>query len=182
MFSPRKLSPRIVALAGLMSAVSLVLLYLASVIPSGWAGVTAVAGLAVAVAVSSAGLYCGVMTYVVSALLALLLIPAKQVALLYACLFGLYPILKLLIERVGRKVPEYLLKLVFFNVVLIVIYHAAFTLFLAGIAWEHEVSLLLVLAAAGSVVFLVYDYAFSKVMAMLQARLIPQLRRRFSGS
>ena len=37
------------------------------------------------------------------------------------------------------------------------------------------------LFVAGNVIFLIYDYAFSKVMSLIQARLIPQLRRRFVG-
>lgn len=179
MAAPRKIAVQTIALAGLLSAVALVLLYLASVVPSGWAGVTAVAGLTVAVAVSAAGLRTGLMAYIVSSLLALLLLPAKQVALLYLCLFGLYPLLKLKLERIKAKAAEYLLKLVYFNVVLVVLYHAAFALFFSGVEWTYAVPLLPVLMVAGSVIFLVYDFAFSKVMAMLQARLIPQLRRRF---
>ena len=182
MASPRKISPQIIALSGLLSAVALVLLYLAGLIPSGWIGVTAVAGLAVAVAVSSAGLQCGFMTYIVSGLLAVLLIPAKQTALVYGAMFGLYPLLKLLIERVKNRVLEYLLKLVFFNVILFALYHIAYGLFFAGLSWNWKVPFPLVLAVGGSVIFMAYDFAFSKVMAMLQARLVPQIRRRFGGS
>lgn len=181
MSKSRAVSPQIIALSGLLAAVTLVLLYLASIIPSGWAGVTAVAGLAVAIAVSAAGFYCGAMTYVVSALLSLLLIPAKQVALLFVCLFGLYPLLKQPIERVRLRVAEYLLKLVFFNVVLVIVYHAFFALFFSAVTWEHQIPLLLVVAVVGSVIFLLYDFAFSKVMSMLQARLVPQLRKRIRG-
>lgn len=182
MAAPRKLSPKIIALSGLLSAVALVLLYLSGIIPSGWVGVTAVAGLAVAVAVSSAGLQCGVMTYIVSAVLALLLIPAKQTALVYGAMFGLYPLLKLLFERVKNRALEYLLKLAFFNVMLFALYHIAKGLFFAGLSWSWKIPFPLVLAVVGSVIFLAYDFAFSKVMAMLQARLVPQIRRRFSGS
>ena len=113
---------------------------------------------------------------------ALILVPGKQVALLYVCMFGLYPVLKLFMERMGRKVPEYLLKLAYFNAVLVALYYAAYGLFFGGMDWNLPVPVLLVLIPVGSVVFLVYDYAFTKVMAMLQKRLVPQLRRRFSGS
>lgn len=181
MASHGKLSPKTIALSGLLSAVALVLLALAGIVPSGWLGLTAVAGLAVAVGVSSAGLKCGVMTYIVSTLLGLLLIPAKQVALVFGALFGLYPICKLHIERIKNRALEYLIKLAFFLLVLFALYHAAHGLFFAGLSWSWKVPLPLVLALAGSLVFLAYDFAFSKVMAMLQARLVPQIRRRFGG-
>ena len=62
----QKISAQVIALTGLLSAVCLVLLFAASVAPSGWTGLTAVAGLAVAVAVSASGYLSGVLCYLVS--------------------------------------------------------------------------------------------------------------------
>ena len=176
-------STQSIALVGLLSAVALALLFAASVIPTGWVGVTAVAGLSVAVAVSALGYLSGVLGYVVSGLLALLLLPAKHVAILYACLCGLYPVLKNLFEKCRARILEYLLKLAFFNLVLFLLYQFAFALFFAGSAaeWSNAVPFVLVLFLGGNIVFLLYDYAFSKVMALLQKRLVQPLRRRMSG-
>ena len=54
--------------------VALVIQLLASLIPSGWTAMAAVAGLAVAVAVSAAGYVAGILCYVVSGVLSLLLL------------------------------------------------------------------------------------------------------------
>ncbi len=181
--SGKQLSAQDVALVGVLSAVTLVFLFAASLIPSGWTGVTAVAGLVVAVAVSATGYLSGVLCYLVSGLLALLLVPGKHVAVLFLGLFGLYPIVKSLLERLKSRVLEYLLKLAFFNFVYFLFYRLAYSLLFASTAedWQYDLPLLPVLFVGGNLIFLLYDFAFSKVMALLQARLIPRLRKRSGG-
>ena len=159
----QKISAQVIALTGLLSAVCLVLLFAASVAPSGWTGLTAVAGLAVAVAVSASGYLSGVLCYLVSGILGLLLVPGKHAAVLFLCLFGLYPLLKNLLERLKSRVLEILLKLAFCD------------------AWDLSIPFAPAFFVVAGIIFLIYDYAFSKVMAMLQSRLIPLLRQRSSG-
>lgn len=180
---PRKITPQTIALTGLLAAVGLVILFLAGVTPSGWVGVTAIAGIAVAVAIASAGYLSGALCYLVSGLLGLLLVPAKHAAVLFLCLFGLYPLLKNLFERLKVRPLEYVLKLAFFNAVFFALYFLAFQLFFqpAAEGWRFPVPVLPALAVVCNVLFLIYDYAFSKVMALLQVRLISQLQRRFAG-
>lgn len=176
-------STQMLALTGLLSAVCLVLLFAASVVPSGWTGLTAVSGLAVAVAVSAAGYLSGVLCYLVSGILGLLLIPGKHVAVLFLCLFGIYPIVKNLLEKLRNRALELVLKLAFGEVVLALLYLLAYSLFFASLvsAWTYSIPFVPVFFVLAGIVFLIYDYAFSKVMALLQARLIPQLQRRFRG-
>ena len=178
-----KYSAKMTALAGMLAAVALVIQLLASLIPSGWTALAAVAGLAVAVAVSAAGYTSAVLCYVASGLLSLILIPGKHVAVLYVCLFGIYPLLKSLFEKLKWRVLEYVLKLAFFNLVLLGLYLLGYQLFFQATvaAWNYPLPFVPALFVGGSIVFLAYDYAFSKVMAMLQARIIPQIRRRFVG-
>ena len=181
MGAPRKISPRIIALSGMLAAVAMVFLYAAGMIPSGWIGVTAVAGLVVAVAVSSAGYLCGALTYLVAGILSLLLAPAKHVAVFFLLLFGLYPLLKIRFEKIKHRVLEYVLKLCFFNVMFLALLFISYgTLFQGN--WVETVWSIPypVIALAGSAIFLLYDLAFTKVMGILQVRLIPELRRRFS--
>lgn len=181
MSAPRRLTTRTVALTGMLAAVTLVFLYAAAMVPTGWIGVTAVAGLVVAVAVSSAGYLCGALTYLVAGILSFLLVPAKQVAVFFLLLFGLYPLLKIRFEKFKRRLLEYLIKVCFFNVVFFVMLWLTHGLLFQGDTAQAIRTLLYpVIAAAGSVIFLLYDLAFTKVMAMLQVRLVPELRRRFS--
>lgn len=181
MRTPKTISTQTVAQAALLSAVALVFLFAAGMIPTGWTGVTAVAGLAVAVAVSASGYFTGALCYLVTSILSLLIIPGKHVAILFASLFGLYPLLKIRIERMKHRLVSILVKLVFFNIVFILLLQFALQFLWSDllVQWTYSFPLQIVLCLIGSAIFLLYDFAFTKVMALLQARLIPQLRRMF---
>lgn len=153
-----------VAFPAILGAVSLVFLYVASVVPTGNWGVVAVAGLLPAAAVISAGLKAGFLCWAGVSVLAFLLLPGKFCALLYCVLFGLYPMVKALIERIQRKALEYVLKLVFFNAAFTLIYHVMRAAVLDSLPSVMSVVWLLYLV--GNVVFLVYDFGFSKLIGL----------------
>lgn len=158
-----------VAYPAVLGALSLIFVYAASVVPSGSWGFVAVAGLFPAAAVISVGMKAGVLCWAGVSILAFLLIPGKFCALLYAALFGLYSIVKALIERLRRRVPEYLLKLAFFN--------AAFTLIFlimrAAVLDSLPAAMggTWVLYIVANVVFLLYDYGFGKLIGFYIARI-----------
>jgi len=154
------------SLAGMLTAAAVVILFIASVIPSGRIAVTAVAGFAVAAAVCSLGMGWALGCWVCSGALALLLMPAKGSAVLFALFFGLYPVIKSLIERLDRLIPEWALKLAFFLACLTVwyfffrgLFSITFTPLLTGAVY-----------VIGSVVFVLYDIAFSRLMGLYLAR------------
>ena len=107
-----------VALVGVLAALSLIALYLSAVSPTARMGIVAIAGLFPAGAVVSAGLKAGFFCYGAAGLLGLLLVPDKANALLYLLFFGLWPMLKSLLERIPARPLEWLCKLAVFNAVL----------------------------------------------------------------
>ena len=111
-----------VAYPAILGAISLIFVYIASVVPTGNWGLVAIAGLFPAAAVISVSLKAGFLCWAGVSVLAFLLLPGKFCALLFAALFGLYPMIKSLIERLRRMGSEYLLKLLFFNAVFTLIY------------------------------------------------------------
>lgn len=158
-----------IAYSAILGAVSLVLVYIASVVPSGAWGIVAVAGLFPAAAIISVGLKAGLLCWAGVSVLAFLLLPGKFCALLFAALFGLYPIIKALIERLRRTVPEYILKLAFFNVVFTVIY-----LLMSGAVLDSlpkQLGVTWILYLVGNIVFLIYDFGFSKLINVYVARI-----------
>ena len=163
------------ALGGVLAALSLLLLYLATLMPSGRIGMVAVAGLVPAAGVVSGGLAAGFLCYGAAGLLGLLLLPDKGCALLYAIFFGLYPMVKSAIERV-RKLPlELLLKLAFFNAVLsILLFGFSSLLFPFLPEFLHSP---LPIFLVGNVVFLLYDFGFSKLITYYAARIRPAARK-----
>lgn len=171
----RQKRTRQVALCAMLSGVALVILMLACIVPSGRLGVTALAGLCVGTAFCATGLSGGAGCYGASALLSLLLLPDKAVALCYTLLFGLYPLLKAAIEALRRLAAEWVLKLMAGNILMVLLYH----IFQAGLGAAVEEYHLSFpgLWLMGNGVFICYDIAFSRVMTWVQARLMPALRK-----
>ncbi len=158
-----------VAYPAILSALALVLVYISAVAPTGNWGVVALAGLLPAAAVVSVGLKAGFLCWAAVVILAFLLVPDKFSVLLFGALFGLYPMVKSLVERLRKRPLEYLLKLAFFNAAFTVICLIAFTAvtaslppMLGGSVW--------VLYSVANVVFLLYDYGFSRLIAVYIAR------------
>lgn len=163
-----------VALVGVLTALSMVVLYLAAITPTGQLGVVAIAGLLPAAAVVSANLSAGVFCYAATGILGFLLVPRKEAALLYLIFFGLYPLLKCVIERL-RKLPlEWICKLLFLNLALTVCWFFLRAVLLAGLPAYFEQ--LWVLYLAGNVAFVVYDFGFSKLIAFYAARIDKVIR------
>ncbi len=171
----RSASAKTVALGGVLTALSLVLLYLASVSPTGRLGLTAVAGVVPAAAVVSGGLGAGVLSYLAAGLLGLLLIPAKDAAILYLLFFGIYPLVKYGIERLRRLGPEWLLKLAFFNLMLSVFLFGLSHIFFAALPAEDLPLWMIYLA--GNAIFVVYDLGFSKLITFYAKRIDRILRK-----
>lgn len=158
-----------IAYPAILGAISLIFVYVASVIPTGNWGLVAVAGLLPAAVVISINLKAGFLCWAGVSVLSFLLLPGKFCALLYTALFGLYPMVKSLIERLRRVCVEYLLKLLFFNVVFTVIYLLMSTAVLNSL--PKQLGALWLLYLVGNIVFLAYDFGFSKLIGFYIARI-----------
>ncbi len=154
----------------LMAALSLALLYVSAVLPTGHWGVAAAAGLFPAAAVCTVGLWGGVGCYAAVAVLGLLLVPDRLVALLYALFFGLYPVVKSPMEQIKNRWLSLSVKIVYFNAVLTLFYLVFSRLFLPALPQIVEGRGWL-LYLAGNVIFLVYDFGLTKLIAFYQARI-----------
>lgn len=165
----RKSAAAKVAYPAILSALALVLVYVGSVAPSGSWGIVAAAGLLPAAAVISVGLKAGFLCWAATAILAFLLVPDKFCVLLFGALFGLYPMVKSLIEQLRKKPLEYVLKLVFFNAAFTAVYLVMSAAVAASLP-QVLGSSVWVLYLAANVVFLLYDYGFSKLIALYIAR------------
>lgn len=158
-----------VAYPAILGALAVVLVYLACLAPTGQWGIVAAAGLLPAAAVVSVGLKAGVLCWAGAAILALLLAPDKFCALLFAVLFGLYPMVKSLAEGLRKKPVEYLLKLAFFNAAFTALYLTMAAAMLGSLP-EILGSSVWVLYLAANAVFLAYDYGFGKLIGVYIAR------------
>jgi hypothetical protein len=152
---------RALCLAALFTALSVAILYFASIWPTGQLGFAAAASLFVAAAVIEIGLGPGLYVYIAGSALCMLLLPNRAAPLLFVSFFGYYPVVKSVIERIRGAVVQWALKLIVFNIALSVIWFL-----LRGIIFNFgDIELnAIFIYIGGNVVFAVFDYGFSKVL------------------
>ena len=158
---------RSITLSAMLSALAVVTLFIASVWPTGLYGLVAFSSLFVAAAVIEMGVVQGICVYITASLLGILLLPNKSAPLLFALFFGYYPIIKSIIERIGFKMLQWFLKLAVFNVSLTIIW---FSFRAALLSFRGEVPQVLIIFLLGSLVFLVFDFGYSKLIRFYTER------------
>lgn len=159
---------RLLTLTALLAALTVVLLYIASMLPTARIWVTAAAGLMTAAAVIECGIPSGIACFVISSLLSGLLLPVKSIAAVYIIFFGIYPVIKSLAERAKSRAFEWAVKLVFFNASFTALYLLWRYGFLGNIQIKYMALLIYLVGNAG---FIIYDIAFSKLVEFYLARI-----------
>ena len=152
---------RTITLSALLSALTVVSLYIASVWPTGQFGLVAFASLFVAAAVIEMRVASGFSVFLVSSALGMLILPNKAAPLLFILFFGYYPIIKSLIESIGNLIIQWILKLVVFNASLTIIWF--FIRWLVPDFGEFTPGVMIIYLG-GSLVFALFDYGFTKVI------------------
>lgn len=155
----------------MLAALSVVVLFIGTV-----TGVMDLTGICVASAftaiavVELGGAYPWLIWAVVS-VISFILLPDKSIAAAYALFGGVYPMLKLYFERLGR-IAEWAAKLGYGGAVLAALY--ALSRFVFGIPQESGL-LMVGLGVGYAVFFVIYDYALSVAMTLYVQRLRPKL-------
>lgn len=172
-------SARNITYPALLGAVSLLLLYGSAVSPTGAVGLVALAGLPCAGVVIAVGNSAGLLCWATVSLLGLLLVPDKFCVLLYGAMFGLYPVVKSRIEGMGRQVVGLVCKLAFFNLSCTVVVWVTKAVAMEGLPLEHIHLALIYLG--GNVVFLLYDFGFSRLIGAYLSRMRKGMNWRKGG-
>lgn len=155
-----------VAIGGLSAALSVVLLFLTSIAPYMTYAIPAAASLLIVIIVIEIDKKWALGVYTVVSMLALLLLPDKEAAVLYVMLFGCYPILKQIFESKLPRPVSWVLKFVFFNAAVLSAY--AIITFVFKIPFdetgEFGKASLLGLLLAGNATFWLYDIALTRLL------------------
>lgn len=170
------------ALGGISAALMLALMFLLSVFPSATIAAPAVASVVMLFAVLELGRGWSVGVYAATAILALLVLPSKEAAVLFAVFFGYYPIIKALLEKKKlRRVAEWAIKLVMF----LTIVSAAYYLMIRFMGIEFEEigkygrAAVPVLLLFGAVAFVAYDFCLTLFVSEYLRRWQKRFRKRF---
>jgi hypothetical protein len=153
--------------AALLTALAAAAVCLGAWVPRGGLALAALAALAGAAVLIECGLGWAIGHFAAAAILALLLSPDKLPALWFVFVFGPWPVLKHLIERLRSPAARWLVKLAVFAACAAALYFAftaAFTGALPQLPWY---ALLPALCA----VFIAYDIAFSRLIGLYMRRI-----------
>lgn len=159
-----------VALGGVISALSLVSMFMSSVIPTAEYAIPAFAGMLLIVLVIEINLKWAFATYICVSILSLLIVPNREASLLFVVFMGYYPIVKSIIESKIKTFVSWLVKLGVFNVALVAYYtlikYLVASSDLLDSFDEYEKYIIVLLGVAANVVFVIYDIAMTNVISM----------------
>jgi hypothetical protein len=142
-----------IAYSGILLGLNIVLLLISNLISINTMFFMGLASLIISVIVMEYGVNTGVVFYIASIILSFVVMPNKAQWLLYILTFGIYGLVKYFIEK-GRPIYiEVILKLIFANLVAVILY-----LILKNIV---IIPINIITIIVYQVAFLVYDYVYS---------------------
>ena len=153
---------RTIALAAILSALSVALLFIGSASQIMDLSCAAMASIIVVYAVIELKGVWPYLIYAVTSLISLLILPDKFASVIYFLFAGYYPMLKLLFEKMRKPVVEWILKLVVFNAAI------------SGIIWvslqflyleEEGVAFTWIVYAVSNAVFILFDIALTRLIS-----------------
>lgn len=159
---------RSAALGGINLALTMIFLFSGSFMPGFELTLYAASSLFVAVMIIEVGLKGGIGLYAAAVLLGFLLLPNKLSILPYACLFGLYGIVKYLIEKARNPILQILMKIIFFGILISGVFLFYKELFLGEGTLPDLPSALLI--AIGVVFMMLYDTIFTLLINLYLTR------------
>lgn len=164
---------RKIAFTGIFTGISVVLLYIGTIMPTGKLTLYFLASLPVAITIIELGAGAGIAVYSTVCLLSLLISGNILGVVPFIFLFGHYPIFKYYIEKGRKAAVELLLKLAVFNISGLLWYLLFKNLFMTVIpvVFTDNSILPAIAFAVMQVVFLTYDYVFSKLLFYYESKL-----------
>lgn len=115
------------------------------------------------------------------AILAFLLVPDKEVAMMYIAFFGYYPIIKAVLESRLPVALSWIIKVLLFNLTMVAAYLVL--IFVMGIEvdeiTEYGMIAVPMLLGAGSITFIAYDFALTQIITLYLVKWRKYFKRYF---
>lgn len=170
------------AIGGIVSALSLVLMISVAIIPFLTYALPALAGVLVIFIVIEIDKKWAFGVYSAVGILAFLLVHDKEVAMMYIAFFGYYPIIKALLESKMPVALGWIIKVLLFNVTMVAAY--VVLIYLMGITVDEiaeyggKVAVPMLLGA-GTVAFIAYDIALTRIITLYMIKWRKYFKRYF---
>ena len=168
-----------ITLCALMASLAVVMM-LCAYFPYLTYAIPAFAGLCIMVVLLEIGTKWAISAYITSAVLTILFCEPEAM-LMYVFMFGYYPILKAALERINMPILEWPIKIVFFNLVVVLVYSFIANLFGVYISDDMDFGkyTILIVLLLGNAVFIVYDITVSKMAAFYFYAIQPKIKKFF---
>ncbi len=161
------------AKGGIFTTLSVLCIYLSSIIPTTKLYVLGIACCIIPIAILTTDVKNSLVVYGATSILSLLLLGFRWNVFAYIIFFGSYGFIKYYIERINKVIFEIPLKLLFFNICMLLLYFI-FKLFLPNLLNIKIPLVFLVIAI--EIMFLVCDYAITLFIAYANRRFIKHIK------
>lgn len=155
-----------IALGGILTSISLIVLYLSSMIPVNTLAILTIASAIIPIAIIHSSIKLSYFIYGATSILGFLFIPTN-IIISYIVFFGIYGIMKHYIEKINNIPKEIILKLLSFNILFIIGY-TILKSFIGDLQITLSPILLIILA---QIAFLIYDYALTLIITIYLNRI-----------
>ena len=152
-----------VAYSGILLGVHTILLILINIIPMNTLFIMGIASLIISIIIMEFGPKSGVVFYLASIILSFLVINNKAQWVLYNLTFGVYGLIKYIIEQDRSIYLEYILKIIFANILLMITYFI-----LRGFIYI-PINMLIIIVF--QVVFMIYDSVYTKFIDYYETKI-----------
>lgn len=167
-----------VALCGVLAALAVALLFLGGTVPFAAIACPVLASLVLIPVYAENGWKWGLLWYLTTALLGLLLTPDKEASILFV-FFGYYPMLRRYFGRIRSAVLKWAVKLVYVNLAVIAAYALMIFVFrMEAIVQEYAQTqryILIALMLLANLSFVIYDLLIGRLEIYYFVRLRPKL-------
>lgn len=157
-----------IAKGGMLTALSVILLYLSFILPTNKLTLLTLSSLIIPVAIITMNIKSSILVYASTSTI-IFLLGLKSVFILYLLIFGPYGIIKLYIERLKKSYIEIILKLLYFNITLSLLYLLSKALLFQYINIDFPLPLIVLLLQIG---IFIYDYALTLLINLFQRKIL----------
>lgn len=143
-----------IAYGGILLALNIILLLLVNIVPINTLFLLGLSSLPIAVVIMEWGPKSGVIFYIGSVLLSFMIMVNKSQWILYIFTFGIYGLIKYIIEKYRSFIQEYVLKLLAANILILITY------FILKPFVHIPVNIITI--GIFEVAFIIYDFFYSR--------------------
>lgn len=171
-----------VALGGIVSALCLLCMFLAGIMPAFYLLLPMVAGVLLMIIAEEVSMSWAWLTYISVSLLSMFITADKEAALIFVMLFGHYPIIRMYLDRIKLRGIRYVLKMAVFNLCAVAFFYV--TVFLFGLdQMLEEMNEFgkygnIIMLGLSNIVFVLYDFNLGAIYVLYLKKLMPKFMKR----